>query len=163
VKLARTLRLDISDTQVFDHPANPGEWAVSGGFAFSNWEEGDLVGKARQAFANGWLGLESFGRATFVAVTRITPAEYAAATEALACHFVEGWGAPSLEAARPVAEEELAHMRAMCEDHPDNTILTVARELTGAGVHETFRVIPAQAAGLESFAVHATPDDTPGN
>ncbi len=157
MKLARTLRLDISDTQVFEHPAEPGEWAVSGGFAFSNWEESDLVGKARQAFANGWLGLESFGRATFVAVTPITEAEYEAAIDALARHFVEGWGAPSLEAARPVAEEELAHMRAMCEDHPDNTLLTVARELTEAGVRETFRVIPPRDAPLESIAVHAMP------
>ena len=43
--------------------------AVSGAFAFSNLAEGDLTGKLRQEFANGWLGLESFGRATFIAVT----------------------------------------------------------------------------------------------
>jgi len=158
MKLARTLRLDESDVNVFDLAAEPGEWAVSGGFAFSNWSEDDLRGKAKQAFANGWLGLDSFGRATFVAVTPATAAEFSAATQALAAHFVSAWGAPSPEAALPVAEEELMHMRAMCEDHPENTLLVVERALTEAGVHETFRVIPAADAQLESFAVHGSLD-----
>ena len=67
MKLARTIRLDESDDNVFDHPANAGEWAISGGFEFSNWSEENLNGKPRQAFSNGWLSLESFGRATCVA------------------------------------------------------------------------------------------------
>ena len=37
MKLARTIRLDESDDNVFDHPANAGEWAISGGFLFSHW------------------------------------------------------------------------------------------------------------------------------
>ena len=37
MKLARTLRLDVSDDNVFDLPAPSGEWAISGGFEFSNW------------------------------------------------------------------------------------------------------------------------------
>jgi len=162
VKLARTLRLDESDTFVFDPVAEAGEWAISGGFAFSNWTEADLKGKARQAFANGWLGLDTFGRATFVAVTPITEAEYEAAIATLAHHFVSAWGAPSQEAAWPVAEQELNHMREMCEDHPDNTLMVVARELNAAGVHETYRTITTQDAGLESFAVHGALDDPNG-
>ena len=34
MKLLRTIRLDASDTFVFDPPAEPGEWAVSGAFVF---------------------------------------------------------------------------------------------------------------------------------
>ena len=49
-----------------------GEWAIPGTFAYSNWTEDDLSGKARQAFTHGWLGLTSFGRASVVAVTTIT-------------------------------------------------------------------------------------------
>ncbi|TYO90477.1 DUF6505 family protein [Oceanicella actignis] len=154
LKLARTLRLDDSDALVFERPAEPFEWAISGAFEFSNWTEADLAGKRRQAFANGWLGLESFGRATLVAVTAISPAEYDALIERLSAHFVERYGAPDLEAARGPAREELEHMRAMCEDQPDNAILTVSRELVPAGVKESFRVIPPREAGLESFAVH---------
>ena len=67
MKLARLIRLDDSDLNVFDAPAEPGEWAVPGTFAFSNWTEDDLSGKARQAFAHGWLGLESFGRGSVAA------------------------------------------------------------------------------------------------
>ena len=36
MKLLRTIALDPSDTFVFDPPAEPGEWAVSGAFRFWN-------------------------------------------------------------------------------------------------------------------------------
>lgn len=158
MNLARAIHFDESDLQVFHAPARTGEWCIPGGFEFSNWTEADLVGKARQAFANGWLGIGTFGRVTFVAVTRIEPAEYAALEQALAQHFVEVYGAPSLEAALGVAREEIAHMADLCTEHAPNTLLTVARELTQGGVRETFRVIEAQAAGLDQFAVHGDAD-----
>jgi SNF2 family DNA or RNA helicase len=47
----------------------------------------------------------------------------------------------------------------LCEDHEPNTLLTVARELTEAGVRETYRVIEAQDAGLEQFAIHGSLDE----
>ncbi|MEQ8341793.1 MAG: DUF6505 family protein [Marinovum algicola] len=159
MKLARAIHFDESDARVYASPARTGEWCVSGGFEFSNWSEGDLTGKARQAFANGWLGLETFGRVTFVAVIEAQPEEVEALTEALAQHFVTYYAAPSVEAARPVAAEEIAHMATLCEDHDANTLLTVARELTEAGVREAFRVIEAQAAGLEQFAIHGSLDE----
>ena len=34
MKLLRTIRLDPSDTFVFEMPAEPGEWAVSGAFEY---------------------------------------------------------------------------------------------------------------------------------
>ncbi len=157
--LARAIHFDESDINVFHSPARTGEWAVSGGFEFSNWSEGDLVGKARQAFANGWLGCETFGRVTFVAVTRIEPAEYDALVEHLAQHFVTVYGAPSLEASRPVAIEELDHMAELCADHAPNTVLTVLRELTDAGVREQYRYIEASEAGIEQFAIHGSLDE----
>ncbi len=158
MKLARAIHFDESDMNVFASPARTGEWCISGGFEFSNWSEGDLVGKQRQAFANGWMGLETGGRVTFVAVTQVESDEAAALIEQLAAHFVTLYGAPDLATARPVAEAELDHMAELCEDHAPNTLLTVARELTEAGVRESFRVIEAQAAGLEQFAIHATPE-----
>jgi hypothetical protein len=154
--LARAIHFDESDRNIFHNPARTGEWAISGGFEFSNWGEADLVGKARQAFANGWLGIETFGRVTFVAVTRIEAAEYQALTEKLARHFVEVYGAPSLDAALPVAREEMAQMADLCADHDANTVLTVMRGLTDAGVREEYRFIEPQEAGLELFAIHPT-------
>lgn len=157
--LARAIHFDESDMNVFANPARTGEWAISGGFEFSNWSEGDLVGKARQAFANGWLGIETFGRVTFVAVTRIEPAEYEALTKRLAEHFVTVYGAPSSEAALPVAAEELTQMAELCADHAPNTVLTVLRELTEAGVREQYRFIEASEAGLDQFAIHGSLDE----
>ena len=158
MNLARAIHFDESDTQVFHSPARTGEWCIAGGFEFSNWTEADLAGKARQAFANGWLGVETFGRVTFVAVTPVTPAERAELETALAQHFVTLYGAPSVEAARGVAAGEIAHMAELCDGHDMNTLLTVARELTPAGVRESFRVIEADAADLEQLAVHFDPD-----
>jgi len=159
MRLARTIRFDESDARVFDPAAEPGEWAVSGGFAFSDFTADDLTGKARQAFANGWLGLESFGRATFVAVAEITEAEYEAQIRALAEYFVAAYGAPDIEASRPVAEEELAFMGAMCDEHAPNTLLVVERVLVEAGVSESFRAITPGDASLDIVAVHGTLED----
>ncbi|WP_424987355.1 DUF6505 family protein [Microbulbifer sp. S227A] len=159
MKLARAIHFDDSDRNVFHNPARTGEWCISGGFEFSNWTQADLSGKSRQAFANGWLGLETFGRVTFVAVTQAEPAEVATLTEALARHFVDLYGAPSVDEARGVAQQEITHMADLCDEHDANTLITVSRELTDAGVREAYRTITAQAAGLDQFAVHGSPDD----
>lgn len=159
MKLARAIHFDESDRNVFHISARTGEWAISGGFEFSDWSEADLKGKNRQAFANGWLGLETFGRVTFVAVTTIEQAEVDALVKRLATHFVEVYGAPSLELALPVAQEELAHALELCEDHDPNTLLAVSRELTEAGVREAFRAIKSEEADIMQFAVHGSLDD----
>ena len=158
MNLARAIHFDESDLNVFYSPARTGEWCISGGFEFSNWTEADLAGKARQAFANGWLGVETFGRVTFVAVTRIEPQEFDVLAERLASHFVEIYGAPSVAAASGVAREEMEQMAALCDGLAPNTLLTVSRELTDAGVKESFRTIEAQDAGLEQFALHGDHD-----
>lgn len=159
MKLARAVHLDESDRNVFFSPARTGEWCIAGGFEFSDWMEGDLVGKARQAFANGWLGLETFGRVTFVAVTPVEKSELDALVDRLAQHFVDVYGAPDVEQARPAALEELNFMAELCGEHDANTLLTVQRELSDEGVRETFRAIEPQAAELEQVAVHGSLDE----
>lgn len=154
MQLARAIHFDESDTRVYANAARTGEWCISGGFEFSDWSEADLSGKARQAFANGWFGLETSGRVTFVAVTQVEAAEVDTLTDLLAQHFVTYYGAPDVAAARPVAAEEILQMLDLCDGHDANTLLTVARELTPSGVREAYRVIEPQGAGLEQFAVH---------
>ena len=156
MKLARTLRLDISDDNVFEMPAPSGEWAISGGFEFSNWTEADLKGKARQAFSNGWYSIESGGRASFVGVCNITEAELEQLRQTLAQTFVECYGAPDIDAAYPVACNEIDQMRSMCEDFEDNTLLMVSRALTELGVEENYQSRAPQDASLEAFAVHGS-------
>jgi len=157
--LARAIHFDESDQRVFSNPARTGEWCISGGFEFSNWTEGDLTGKARQAFSNGWFGLETGGRVSFVAVTLIEPAEIETLSELLAQHFVTYYGAPSVEVALPTAQEEIAQMVQLCEDHAPNDLLTVSRELSEAGVREAYRVIERQDAALDQFAIHGSLDE----
>ena len=159
MKLARAIHFDESDSRVFHNPARTGEWCISGGFEFSNWGEADLLGKAKQAFSNGWMGCETFGRVSFVAVTQMEPQEKEAIAGLLAQHFVDIYGAPSIEAARAVALEEISQMAELCADHDPNTLLTVARELTEAGVKESYRVIAPQDADLTQFAVHGSLDE----
>ena len=156
---ARAIHFDESDMNVFHSPARTGEWCLSGGFEFSNWTDADLTGKARQAFSNGWLGLETFGRVTFLAVTQIEPAEVDDLVTRLAKHFVDLYGAPSLEDAKTVAKDEVMQMVDMCDGQPPNTLMTVTRELTEAGVKESFRTIEPQDAGLDQFAIHGSLDD----
>src|SRR5215213_3233541 len=45
MKLLRTIRLDPSDTFVFDQAAEPGEWAVTGAFMFADADPSTLEGK----------------------------------------------------------------------------------------------------------------------
>ena len=54
----RTIRLDESDAFAFPCAAEPGEWAVSGAFAFAERDPAGIGGKDRQAFANGFLGTD---------------------------------------------------------------------------------------------------------
>ena len=153
-KLARTIHFDESDQQVFSRPAETGEWAISGGFEFSNWTDADLTGKARQAFSNGWMGGDSFGRATFVAVSQIEEAELEDLRQNLAKHMLEIYGAPSPEVAYVAATHEVDFMIELCEDQDPNTLLAINRELTDAGVREQYRAIKPQDADISQVAVH---------
>ena len=154
MNFARVIRLDDTDENVFETAAEAGEWAIPGTFEFSNWTEAELDGKAKQAFSHGWLGLESFARASVVAVAPMPEAERLDVTERLARYFVDAWGAPHIDAARPVAQEEIAHMAQMCSEQEQNALIVMERELTDAGVKERFRIVPPQGASLEAFAVH---------
>ncbi|MDX8348446.1 DUF6505 family protein [Cognatiyoonia sp. IB215446] len=157
--LARAIHFDESDMNIFHTPARTGEWCISGGFEFSNWSEGDLTGKAKQAFTNGWLGLETFGRVSVVAITKIEDHEVEALTAALAAHFVSHYGAPDIAAASGVASDEIAQMSELCAGQDPNTLLMVTRALTDAGLKESYRIIEPQSAGLDQFAIHGSLDD----
>lgn len=145
MKFPRVLRLDQSDTQVFDRAAEPGEPAIPGGFAFLGREPDSLKGKEYIAFATGWLGIGSFGRSTLVEVSEIESEEFEAVVEQLAAHFVEHYQAPSLEEARPVAREEASYAAGLCE-YGLNTMLALEREATDEGFRERFKVIHPERA-----------------
>jgi hypothetical protein len=158
MRFLRTIRLDASDEQVFERAAAPGELAVPGAFAFAHTPPEALCGKSGQAFAHGFLGTESFGWSTLVAVAEITPAGLEAVIEALARHFVDGYGAPDLEVARAAARAESEFAMSLCE-HPANTLIAVERALGPDGIVERFRTIAPLAGGRHAKIWSIVPDD----
>ena len=154
MKLPRTLRLDPSDTFVFAKAAEAGEWAVSGSFMFFDTDLDALAPKERAALRAGFLGLSSFGWSTLCVVTPVTEAERAGAVESLA-HFIhEQMGAPSLEAARAAAEDEIAFAASIC-DHPEGTVLAVQRGVEDGEIRERFRTLHQRAREKSGDSLHA--------
>ena len=140
MKLIRTIRLDPSDTFVFERAAEPGEWAVSGAFVFWNCDAEGLEGKARSAFRGGFLGVESLGWSTLVQIVEASEADRAALVERLAQQLVAHFGAPDIAAARAAAEEEVAFAASLC-NHPADTLIAVHRSFEEGDVREAFRTL----------------------
>jgi hypothetical protein len=138
VKLLRTIRLDPSDTFVFERAAEPGEWAVSGAFAFWNDDPTLLEGKARSAFRAGFLGIASLGRSTLVQIVDASADDRAAALDALAQQLLAQFGAPHVAAARAAAADEIAFSESLCT-HPQDTLIAVHRRVEGGEIREAFR------------------------
>lgn len=138
MKLIRTIRLDPSDSFVFERAAEPGEWAVSGAFAFWNTDMENLEGKARAAFRGAFLGVESLGWSTLVQIVEASEADRAALVEALAHQLVAHFAAPDLATARAAAEEEVAFASSLCT-HPADTLIAVHRSVEDGDVREAFR------------------------
>jgi len=140
VKLLRTIRLDPSDTFVFDRAAEPGEWAVSGAFLFADADAEELSGKALAAFRGGFLGAQSFGWSTLVQVVEASDSDRLALIDTLAQQFLTRFGAPDLAAARAAAEDEVAFVASLC-DHPADTLVAVRRTFEDGAIREAFRTL----------------------
>lgn len=140
MKLLRTIRLDTSDTFIFDPVAEPGEWAVSGAFAFWHRDPETLEGKARVAFRSGFLGLVSLGWSTLVQIVEADEAERAQVVDLLARQLLAHFGAPDLAAARTAAEEEVAFAQSLC-NQPIDTLIAVHRTSEDGEVREAFRTL----------------------
>jgi hypothetical protein len=141
MKLPRTIRLDPSDTRVFDSAAEQGEWAVTGTFAYVDSVPSEMDNKAQLAFKSGWLGLGNLGRSTFVQVSVAPDEDAASATRALAAHLFKDYGAPDMLTAMTAAQGEVAYASSLC-DHPAGTLLAIEREMTEDGITERIRVVP---------------------
>jgi hypothetical protein len=140
LKLLRTIRLDQSDTFVFDPAAEPGEWAVSGAFAFWSGDPTKLEGKARAAFRSGFLGVASLGWSTLVQIVEASEADRANLVAALAAQLVAHFGAPDMQKATAAAEDEVAFVESLCSQPPD-TLIAVHRIYEDGNVREAFRTL----------------------
>jgi hypothetical protein len=154
LRFPRTIRLDPSDTFVFERAAEPGEWAVSGAFVFWNQDPDNLGQKQRVALRSGFLGIDSLGWSTLAIVTEATEADRQAMIERLAQQLLEKFGAPDLNAARVAAEEEVAFAASLC-DHPPQTLLAVQRSVENGEIRERFRTLKPREAASGADRLHA--------
>lgn len=138
VKLLRTIRLDTSDTFVFEKAAEPGEWAVSGAFVFWTVDPSTLQGKARSAFRGGFLGVETLGWSTLVQIVEANEDDRARVVDLLAEKLVAHFGAPDMDTGRAAAEEEVAFAESLC-NQPKDVLVGVHRSFEDGAVRETFR------------------------
>jgi hypothetical protein len=140
VKLIRTIRLDASDTFVFEKAAEPGEWAVSGAFVFWNRDAATMEGKARTAFRSGFLGISTLGWSTLVQIVDASDDDRSAVIDVLATQLVTNFGAPTIDDAVAAAEEEVAFVESLCTQ-PSDTLIAVHRTFEEGAVREAFRTL----------------------
>ena len=140
MKLLRTIRLDPSDTFVFANAAEPGEWAVSGAFVFSDDDPAKLEGKARSAFRSGFLGIQSLGWSTLVQIVEAGEDDRLTMVDTLAKQLVARFGAPSIDQAAAAAEEEVAFASSLC-NQPADTLIAVHRSYENGEIREAFRTL----------------------
>jgi Family of unknown function (DUF6505) len=138
MKLLRTIALDPSDTFIFDAPAEPGDWAVSGAFRFCHRDPAKLSGKDRSAFRSGLLGVQSWGWSTLAQIVHATEDDRRAVVELLTKQLVERFGAPDIATARLAAEEEVGFAQSLCT-HPIGALIAVHRSASDGEVCESFR------------------------
>ena len=154
LKLPRTIRLDPSDTFVFERAAEPGEWAVSGAFVFVDRDPAELAQKQRVALRSGFLGIDSLGWSTLAIVTEATDAEREAAVARLAAQLLARFGAPDADAAHHAAEAEVAFAASLC-DHAPQTLLAVQRTVENGELRERFRTLRRREVAPGGDTLHA--------
>lgn len=127
MKLLRAIRFDATDERVFPAAAAEGEWLVTGSFLWAGLDPERLDRKARLAFAQGFLGIASFGFASFAAAGRIAEEEVARLTELLAERLCERCGAPDRAAASAAARELIADSKSLAEGLGAGALLAIER------------------------------------
>ena len=139
VKFLKAVRLDASDSQVYSREcaARDGEWLVSGGYAVC-----DPTGVTHRTpnchCLTSFIGVR--GRCTIAEVVEMEKSEYQQVIERLVRHFVDDLGAPTLEAAGAVAEEEAAYTAELCDSFSAGVWITVERTPGGDGIREHYSV-----------------------
>jgi hypothetical protein len=141
MKFLKAVRLDASDPLVYSEEgaAQDGEWLVSGGYAVC-----DPTGATHRTpnchCLTSFVGVVSCGRCTIAEVVEMDKSEYQQVIERLVRHFVDDLGAPTLEAAGAVAEEEVAYTAELCDSFSAGVWITVERTPGGDGIREHYSV-----------------------
>ena len=128
MKLLRAVRLDDSDDHVFRAcgAAREGEWVVSGGYAVCDFDHAPRCDPPCHC-ESSFIAVGSRSRCSIAEVVEASDEDLDAQVDALAWHLVKAWNAPSWEAARALAEEEVRHTAEVCETLTPEVWITVKR------------------------------------
>ena len=152
-KLLRAVRLDESDESVFRAcgAAKDGEWVVTGGYAVCEFDTAPRCDPSCHC-SSSFVAVGSRARCSIAEVVEVGEADIEAQVEALAWHLVKSWGAPSWEAARRVAEDEVRHTAEVCETLSPEMWITVKRERRpdGSALDEQYAVYDRLMIGAHS-------------
>lgn len=154
-KLLRAVRLDDSDDHIFRGcgAANDGVAVVTGGFAVCDFESAPRCDPPCHCGAS-FLAIGSRARCSIAEVYEASEADVEAEIEALAWHLVKAWGAPSWDAARAVAEEEVRHTSEVCETLAPEVWITVtrSRNADGRALEEKYSVYDRLMIGAHDLS-----------
>ena len=153
-KLLRAVRLDDSDQNVFRScgAAADGEPVVTGGYAVCQFDTSPRCDPPCHC-AVSFVAIGSRARCSIAEVVETTEEELETAVDTLAWHLVKDWGAPSWEAARSVAEEEIRHTAEVCETLEPEVWITVKRErrADGTALEEQYSVYDRLMIGAHTL------------
>ena len=137
MKFLKAVRLDISDSKIFSAEGvlEDGEWVVSGGYAVCDLASGSHRQPGCRCDVS-FIGLGNRKRCTLAEVVEIHETTYHQHVDTMTRHFLEDLGAPSHEAARAAAEEEISYTTELCESFEPEAWITVQRTPTEQGVKE---------------------------
>ncbi len=139
MKFLKAVRLDVSDSKIFAVEGAPedGEWVVSGGNAVCDLASGSHRQPGCRCDVS-FIGLGNRKRCTLAEVVEIDETTYRRHIETLTRHCLEDLGAPSHEAARAAAEEEISYTAELCESFEPEAWITVKRTPSERGVKEHY-------------------------
>ena len=159
MKLAKTIRFDPSDLNIFPLAADEGEWALVGTFCFAAIGESDIKGKIKQAFRNGFLGLDSMGFSTLVSIVTVKPDDLGKIENRLCSIFMNEFGAPDEATAMAAVTEEIKFMADLCAEHKTGTLLAIERSIGDEGIRESFRSLAKPGSCAEQKIWTMVDDD----
>ena len=153
-KLLRAVRLDDSDDHIFRGcgAAKDGEPVVSGGFAVCDFANAPACDPPCQCQAS-FISMGSRARCSIAEVVEVDEADLEAQADALAWYLVRAWNAPSWEAARELAGEEVRHTAEVCDTLAPEVWITVKRtpSVDGSALEEQYSVYDRLMIGAHAL------------
>jgi len=153
-KLLRAVRLDDSDDRIFRAcgAARDGEWVVTGGYAVCDFDAAPRCNPPCHCDSS-FVAISTRMRCSIAEVVEASEADLESLADALAWHLVKDWGAPSWDAAKQVADEEIRHTADVCETLSPEVWITVKRERGqgGGALEEQYSVYDRLMIGAHNL------------